>query len=168
VEANCVYVIPPDKHLLMADGHLTLTDLPHESGEPSAVDTFFRTLAETHRSGCSLSSSNRRSQQLAVAIGLSAEEVKKELLVVGQFPRPHERSLLKAEDILPLVDLAARERGDLMAARKTEEANELLLLGAKNNTLPQPNAAFGAGLGNLAFAEVEGDRCQASRADVSR
>src|ERR1700730_5668933 len=24
VEANCVYVIPPRKHLLMTDGHLTL------------------------------------------------------------------------------------------------------------------------------------------------
>ena len=49
VEANCVYVIPPGKHLLMADGHLTLTVLPHEYGKRSAVDIFFRTLAETHR-----------------------------------------------------------------------------------------------------------------------
>jgi two-component system, chemotaxis family, CheB/CheR fusion protein len=50
VEANCVYVIPPRKHLLMADGHLTLTVLPHEYGKRSAVDIFFCTLAETHRS----------------------------------------------------------------------------------------------------------------------
>jgi two-component system CheB/CheR fusion protein len=50
VEANCVYVIPPRKHLLMADGHLILTDLPHEYGKRSAVDIFFRTLAETHLS----------------------------------------------------------------------------------------------------------------------
>ena len=49
VEANCVYVIPPGKHLLMADGHLTLKVLPHEYGKRSAVDIFFRTLAETHR-----------------------------------------------------------------------------------------------------------------------
>ncbi len=92
---------------------------------------------------------SQASQQLAVAIGLSAEEVKKELLVVGQFPRPQERTSLKAEDILPLVDLAAKERRDLMAARKTAEANELLLLGAKNNTLPQLNAAFGAGFAGV-------------------
>ena len=72
---------------------------------------------------------SQASQQLAVAIGLSAEEVKKELLVVGQFPRPHERSLLKAEDILPLVDLAAKERRDLMAARKTAEANAITFAG---------------------------------------
>ena len=50
VEANCVYVIPPRKHLLMADGHLILTDLPHEYGKRSAVDIFFCTLAETHQS----------------------------------------------------------------------------------------------------------------------
>jgi two-component system, chemotaxis family, CheB/CheR fusion protein len=50
VEANHLYVIPPRKHLLMADGHLTLTVLPHEYGKRSAVDIFFRTLAETHRS----------------------------------------------------------------------------------------------------------------------
>ena len=40
VEANCVYVIPPRKHLLMDDGHLILTALPMST----AVDIFFRTL----------------------------------------------------------------------------------------------------------------------------
>jgi chemotaxis response regulator CheB len=35
---------------LMADGHLTLTVLPHEYGKRSAVDIFFSTLAETHQS----------------------------------------------------------------------------------------------------------------------
>jgi hypothetical protein len=34
----------------MADGHLFLTVLPHEYGKRSAVDIFFRTLAETDRS----------------------------------------------------------------------------------------------------------------------
>jgi two-component system, chemotaxis family, CheB/CheR fusion protein len=50
VEANRVYVIPPGKHLLMADGQLTLIDLPHEYGMGAAVDIFFRTLADTHGS----------------------------------------------------------------------------------------------------------------------
>jgi two-component system, chemotaxis family, CheB/CheR fusion protein len=49
VESNHVYVIPPAKHLLMADGHLILADLPQEFGKRTAVDIFFRTLAETHR-----------------------------------------------------------------------------------------------------------------------
>jgi two-component system CheB/CheR fusion protein len=48
VEPNFVYVIPPGKNLLMADGQLVLNDLRHENGKRSAVDIFFRTLAETH------------------------------------------------------------------------------------------------------------------------
>ena len=48
VEANCVYVIPPGKNLLMVDGQLVLKDLQHENGKRSAVDIFFRTLADTH------------------------------------------------------------------------------------------------------------------------
>ena len=47
VEPNCVYVIPPGKNLLMADGQLVLNDLRHENGKRSAVDIFFRTLADT-------------------------------------------------------------------------------------------------------------------------
>lgn len=50
IEANCVYVIPPGKHLLMAAGQLILNDLPHEYGMRTAVDIFFRTLAATHGS----------------------------------------------------------------------------------------------------------------------
>jgi two-component system, chemotaxis family, CheB/CheR fusion protein len=50
VEANCVYVIPPGKHLLMADEQLILNDRPHEYGMRRAVDVFFRTLANTHGS----------------------------------------------------------------------------------------------------------------------
>ena len=48
VEANCVYVIPPGKNLLMTDGQLVLNDLRHDNGTRSAVDIFFRTLADTH------------------------------------------------------------------------------------------------------------------------
>jgi two-component system, chemotaxis family, CheB/CheR fusion protein len=48
VEANCVYVIPPGKHLLTANGQLVLKELPHEYGKRTAVDIFFRSLADTH------------------------------------------------------------------------------------------------------------------------
>jgi hypothetical protein len=50
VEANCVYVIPPGKHLTSVDGHLQLTDLEPEKGKRVAVDLFFRSLADTHGS----------------------------------------------------------------------------------------------------------------------
>ncbi len=48
VEPNCVYVIPPGKHLASADGCLVLRDLTSSLGKRMAVDVFFRTLAETH------------------------------------------------------------------------------------------------------------------------
>jgi two-component system, chemotaxis family, CheB/CheR fusion protein len=41
VKPNCVYVIPPGKNLLMADGQLVFNDLRHENGKRSAVDIFF-------------------------------------------------------------------------------------------------------------------------------
>jgi two-component system CheB/CheR fusion protein len=47
VEPNHVYVIPPAKHLSMADGHLHLSDPSRLPGRHVAVDLFFRTLADT-------------------------------------------------------------------------------------------------------------------------
>ena len=53
VEANCVYVIPPAKHLSMNDGHLHLSDLARaRPGKHVAVDLFFRTLADSHGAHC--------------------------------------------------------------------------------------------------------------------
>jgi hypothetical protein len=46
--ANCVYVIPPGKHLFMADEKLIINDRPHEYGMRRAVDVFFRTFASAH------------------------------------------------------------------------------------------------------------------------
>ena len=48
VVANRGYVTPPAKQLSMADGRLRLTDLPREEGRRTAVDLFFRSLADTH------------------------------------------------------------------------------------------------------------------------
>lgn len=43
-----VYVIPPGKKLLSADGYLRLTDIEREPGVRVAVDMFFRSLADSH------------------------------------------------------------------------------------------------------------------------
>ncbi len=48
IEPNQVYVIPPGKHLTIADGHLRLSELPREQGKRRTVDLFFRSLADTH------------------------------------------------------------------------------------------------------------------------
>lgn len=48
VEANCVYVIPPGKLLSAAEGGLRLSDAENPVGRRTAVDIFFRALADTH------------------------------------------------------------------------------------------------------------------------
>ncbi|HEX2861421.1 MAG TPA: chemotaxis protein CheB, partial [Lacunisphaera sp.] len=48
VKPNHVYVIPPGRHLSMADGHLETTQQIRTTGRRVAVDYFFRTLADTH------------------------------------------------------------------------------------------------------------------------
>ena len=49
IEANTVYVIPPNKMLSMNDGYLRVTDLDRPRGRHVAIDLFFRTLAAVHR-----------------------------------------------------------------------------------------------------------------------
>ena len=48
VEPNHVYVIPPGKYIATVNGHLKLVDLQIEWGRRSAIDLFFRSLADTH------------------------------------------------------------------------------------------------------------------------
>ena len=46
IEVNHVYIIPPNKFLAINDGRLRLTVLPEPRGRQTALDTFFRSLAE--------------------------------------------------------------------------------------------------------------------------
>jgi two-component system CheB/CheR fusion protein len=46
VEANTIYLIPPKKNMLVAQGHLLLSDKVPEAGLNLPIDIFFRSLAE--------------------------------------------------------------------------------------------------------------------------
>ncbi len=48
VEANHVYVIPPNKHLTMADSTLCLQERQQAPGQRVAIDLFFRSLANAY------------------------------------------------------------------------------------------------------------------------
>ncbi len=48
VEPNRVYVIPPNRHLQMVDGHLQCLPVTSYEERRAPVDIFFRTLAESH------------------------------------------------------------------------------------------------------------------------
>jgi two-component system CheB/CheR fusion protein len=49
IEKNHVYVISPNKDLLMVDGYLRVSDASRPKGRHVAIDLFFRTLADAHR-----------------------------------------------------------------------------------------------------------------------
>lgn len=51
IEPECVYVIPPAKRILVADGHLMLRDFDEPRGQRAPIDQFFRSLAECHGNG---------------------------------------------------------------------------------------------------------------------
>jgi PAS domain S-box-containing protein len=48
VEPNHVYVVPPDRHLEMMDGHILVSPNTTVEERRAPVDIFFRTLAESH------------------------------------------------------------------------------------------------------------------------
>jgi len=49
IERDHVYVIPPNRHLLMQDGTLEVAPFPQRHGGATSIDSFFRTLAVTHK-----------------------------------------------------------------------------------------------------------------------
>jgi two-component system, chemotaxis family, CheB/CheR fusion protein len=51
LEVDHVYVIPPNRSLELADGHLELSEFSEARGRRSPIDTFFRTLAAAHPDG---------------------------------------------------------------------------------------------------------------------
>lgn len=60
VEPNCVYVIPPNKDLLITAGRLHLAETTEQRGLQTAIDPFFRSLAEDQRRNRSALSSPER------------------------------------------------------------------------------------------------------------
>ena len=49
IEKNNVYVIAPNQQLSMVDGYLGVSELERPRGTHTAIDVFFRTLAEVHQ-----------------------------------------------------------------------------------------------------------------------
>src|SRR5258708_4034113 len=48
LDANCIYVISPDKQLHVADGQVSALPFREPRGQRAPIDLFFRSLAEQH------------------------------------------------------------------------------------------------------------------------
>src|SRR3954453_24208502 len=48
LEPGHIYIAPPDKHMLVKKGHLTLVRGPSENGHRPAVDPLFRSAAQSY------------------------------------------------------------------------------------------------------------------------
>ena len=48
MEPDRVYVIPPNQHIQIADGHLDVSDFDEPRWQRAPIDVFFRTLADIH------------------------------------------------------------------------------------------------------------------------
>ena len=51
IRANCVYVIPPNRRLLITDDLITPAEFKEPRGHRAPIDQFFRSLAEQHGDG---------------------------------------------------------------------------------------------------------------------
>lgn len=50
IAPNNIYVVPPNQHLVMEDGHINVSQNLQTEDRRAPIDIFFRTLAETHGS----------------------------------------------------------------------------------------------------------------------
>jgi two-component system, chemotaxis family, CheB/CheR fusion protein len=110
IEADHVYVIPPNRSLTLADGHLELAEFTERRGHRAPIDLFFRTLAESYPDGAGVLLSGSGTDGV---VGLKAL---KETggLIMAQLPEEAEYDTMpRALIATGLVDfvLPARELG---------------------------------------------------------
>jgi two-component system CheB/CheR fusion protein len=113
IEADHVYVIPPNRALLMVDGHLCLGPAERVKGGHVLIDVFFRTLAQAHRERAIAIVLSGTGADGAVGIG----EVKEQGgVVIAQDPQDAEYADMPASAIatgrvdivLPVAEMGQR------------------------------------------------------------
>src|SRR5690242_1236020 len=112
LEANHVYVIPPDRRLQMVDHEISAREFDEPRGQRAPIDLFFRSLAEKLGDGFAVILSGAGADG---AVGVRAVKESGGIILV-QDPREAEYSSMPhsaiatgvADFVLPVRDLAAR------------------------------------------------------------
>jgi two-component system, chemotaxis family, protein-glutamate methylesterase/glutaminase len=112
IEPGCIYIAPPDRHLLVRTGRIELSRGPRENHCRPAIDPLFRTAARVYGPrviGIVLSGALYDGSMGLLAIktrgGMAIVQDPKEAIVDSMPRRAIER--VAAEHILPVADIAA-------------------------------------------------------------
>jgi outer membrane protein TolC len=90
-------------------------------------------------------------QQLALAMGLSTDQMASVGMPMEDFPKDDRQGLavLNSHSLQEFFDLALERRADYLAAMKREMEQKVLLAPARNATLPQLNLSLSSGYSSL-------------------
>src|SRR5262249_41568925 len=128
IETDTVYVIPPNRRLLVSADHISSAPFDEPRGQRSPIDLFFRSVAEQHGDGFAIILTGAGSDG---AVGVKAVKERGGLILV-QDPNEAEspsmpRSAIAsgcADFILPVREIAAR-LPDLIRTKLQLRAEEL-------------------------------------------
>ncbi len=112
LEADHVYVIPPDRHLRISDNEISAHQFDNPRGQRAPIDLFFRSLAERHGDGFAIILTGAGSDG---AVGLKAVKEAGGIILV-QDPNEAEYASMPlsaiatglADFVLPLREIAMR------------------------------------------------------------
>jgi two-component system, chemotaxis family, CheB/CheR fusion protein len=132
MEPDHAYVIPPNKNLVIEDGHLGLRDFDEPRGHRAPIDVFFRTLADRHPDGVGIILSGSGTDG---TVGMKAIKEGGGILMAqapaeAEFPEMPRSAIATGlvDFVAPVRDLPARLltlRGNGMAFKGADELEEV-------------------------------------------
>jgi len=132
MEPDHAYVIPPNKNLVIEDGHLALRDFEERRGLRAPIDVFFRTLADRHPDGVGVILSGSGTDG---TVGMKAIKEGGGILMAqapseAEFPEMPRSAIATGlvDFVAPVRDLPARLltlRGNGMAFKGADELEEV-------------------------------------------
>ena len=137
LKPDCIYVIPPDRQLQIADNHIAATPFAEPRGQRTPIDLFFRSLAEQHGDGFAVVLTGAGSDG---AIGVKAIKESGGIILVqhpdeAEYPSMPRAAIATgaADFVLPVKEIATRlvelvkTKRQVIAESRTASGEEELL-----------------------------------------